>query len=190
MTSFSNRFSESPAVYKLGALIALLAPFLIYVGTAVNKIPENAGDSVAVKPSSTFISVAWIVNTLGLILIGLYSIIGTQVHKSSVRLEKIIAWLVLFLVVAYSVLCYAWTGQYKDSDTESCSKALRNSSWILGVASFTALLLLVFCRNLLSFKQTEDPVICTTLTFFLCSILAYTTFATYLNFSESQELYF
>lgn len=188
--SLKSRFDSAPPTYKFLAAVSVLAPFLIYIGTARNKIPDGAGDAVAVTPSDGFIQAAWVVNVLGLVLVGLYAAVGTKSYeKDANQCKKMCSLLVVAFIVVYSILAYAWTAEYTDSK-DPCilkrQKALRNSSWYLAFASTCALGVLVFFGKA-AHHMGEDGRLTSVLTIFPIALVAYTVFATFLNFTEAQE---
>lgn len=191
-TSYFSRFSEASSQYKLLGLLAIFVPFLIYLGTWQHPIPDKAGASVSVKPSDGFIQAAWVVNVLGLVLVGLYSAIGTQIsteNQSDTGLKTSV-FIVLASILAYSILCFAWTAEYENSD-ESCllkrQESLKNSAHMLAFASFAALMVLVFFIRVIHYRTRKDAVLVNILLIFPVLLVSYTLFATYLNVTESQE---
>lgn len=186
-----GRFDEAPSSYKFLAIISVLAPFLIYIGTARNKIPEGAGEDVAVTPSDGFIQAVWVINVLGLVLVGLYASVGTESYRPGAnKCLRVCSLMVVAFVVIYSALAYAWTAEYSDSKDECVIKrqnALKNSSWYLGFATLSAVAILLYFLRAAMHTTNNDGVLTSVLLLFPVILVSYTAFAMYINFTETQE---
>jgi cytochrome bd-type quinol oxidase subunit 2 len=190
-TSVSSRFTYATARYKLLGILAILCPLLIYIGTSRHPIPDSAGDDVAVTPTDGFIQAAWVINVLGLILVGLYAAIGSEIYEEGTdKGLRLVCLLVVLFSIVYSVLCYAWTAEYEDSKDECLSKriqALRHSSWYLLFATLVACLILVFFLRVAHYRCAKDKVLVNVLLIFPVLLVSYTAFAAFLNATEAQE---
>lgn len=190
-TSITSRFTEAQNRYKLLGILAILCPLLIYIGTSRHPIPESAGDDVAVTPSDGFIQAAWVINVLGLILVGLYAAIGSEIsEKDTDKGLRLVCLLVVLFSIVYSILCYAWTAEYENSKDDCLSKrieALRKSSWYLLSATLVSFLILAFFFRVAHYRCAKDKVLVNILLIFPVLLFSYTAFAAYLNSTEAQE---
>jgi hypothetical protein len=116
---------------KLLLLVGALSPFLIYIGSATYKVPDDAAAEVVVRPPSGTFGWIWALNVLTLVAVGWYSAVCVKEFNTAAVLTA--------LVAAYSVVGYLWLYHYEKASTTKDKESYQDSVWDLVAATGLAL---------------------------------------------------